>query len=254
MSLITYQYRYSERLLWICVAGSMLLHALVVWQMRSVESAAVPAQPLRATIRTEARPAPPPTALPEPRPAEPPKPAPPPAAPKALPKAAAPEKAAPQFPTPQANPVAPVQPTPPAATAAPTPATAPGESVSGAKLEAKGGPAPPAAPPSPSNAEDIALINGYQSQLAQVTDKYKRYPAEAIEQGWDGVVQVRLLIGSDGKIAGSDIEASSKHDLLDEQARVALLKAKPMVQIPPGLRGRSFSARVKIEFRLPKPD
>ncbi|MBL8382700.1 MAG: energy transducer TonB, partial [Burkholderiales bacterium] len=82
------------------------------------------------------------------------------------------------------------------------------------------------------------------------TRKLKRYPNEAMQNGWEGTSTVLLRIGVDGKVAGVETAASSGHDMLDEQARISISRAKPFVPIPEGLRGRAFEARVRVVFSL----
>jgi TonB family protein len=80
--------------------------------------------------------------------------------------------------------------------------------------------------------------------------RYKVYPREAIEQHWEGTARVRVHIGTDGKIAGITIVSSAGHDVLDEKARVAVSKGKPLTQIPASLKGQEFDADVRVVFGL----
>jgi len=262
MDALTYQYRpTSERLLWTCVAGSILLHALLMWRMHGVESAAPMVQEFKATIRTQSPPAPraaieppkPEMAVPEPPKPEPPKPP----EPVPLPKPVLPPTAptiAPKTPPVErkATPVAPAAPQP--ATPAPAPAApaAPTDTKSDAKADAAKAPATaPSGSAAPSANSDLkALITSYELQLAQAAQKYKRYPSEAMQQNWEGTAQVRVHIGADGRITGVDLVSSSGHDLLDEQAKTTVNKAKPFVQIPAELRGKEFNAEIRVVFSL----
>jgi len=245
---------YDGRMLWICIGGSVLLHALVMWQVRGVKPGEMPVTQIRATIKPFVPPAPPairPAAVaPEPPKPEPPKEAPPPEPPRPVAKPAAPEarplpkaadaKAAPTTaPPPQAAPPA------PAASGPPELKTAP--SVEQARPAAA-----PAASGAPESADEKALVYGYQVALAQGAQKYKRYPAEAMQQGWEGRALVRLRVGVDGKTAGIEVISSSGHEMLDEQAKIAINKAKPLAQVPPGLVGKAFNADVMVIFDLKK--
>jgi protein TonB len=254
------RYQYNERLLWICVGGSMLVHALAVLWFRGVEPRDTSPQPLRATIRSEVRRAAPPppvpvpqVATPEPPAPEPPKPAPPPEPPKALTKPAVPDKVAPKAsePAPKA---APKSAAPEAkAEPKPVPATASEAKAEPKQEEPKASTAPPAAASGASDAEIVALVRSYENQLAVAAQKFKRYPSEAMEQKWEGTARVKVHIGADGKIAGVDMVSSSGHDMLDEQARITINKAKPFVQIPAALRGKAFDAEIRVVFTLAKP-
>ncbi len=83
--------------------------------------------------------------------------------------------------------------------------------------------------------------------------RYKRYPASAVEKGWQGKVEVRMVIGANGRLAGASIKTSSGHEILDHQAIDMLRKGKTLVQIPASLRGREFSLDVPVIFKLRAP-
>jgi len=83
--------------------------------------------------------------------------------------------------------------------------------------------------------------------------RYKRYPASAVERGWQGKVEVRMVIGADGRLADASIKASSGHEILDDQAIDMLRKGKTLVPIPASLRGREFSLDVPVIFKLNGP-
>ena len=242
----------NERLLWICVGVSMQIHARIVWQGHAIPPAPQLSPPIRVTIRPYVPPAPPPpVAAPEPPKPEPKKAEPPPA-PKPLPKPVVPE--APRLkPIDQPKPVA--APTaPPVAAPQPAPATPPAAApASDARPDAAKAPAAASnAPASAADPDERTLIRGYQQQLATITEKYKRYPRDAMDQYWEGKALVHLRIGADGKTAAIEVTTSSGHELLDEQARIAISKAKPLVQVPAGLRGKEFDAFVSVIFTLQK--
>ena len=243
----------GERLLQVCIVGSVVLHALTMLYAPKVETKAPPPVRFSATIRAAAAPAapapvsvatpepvvqmpetppPPPVATPAP-----PVPVPKPIAEKALSKSAAPA------PTPAPAPTTPASAAPPAETKS---AAAASEAKDAPKAAAAAAPAAPSNDPS-----DKDMINGYQAQLAQVAGKYKRYPNDAMQNQWEGVALITLRIGVDGRIMGApEITTSSGHEILDNEARTTINKAKPFVQIPPGLKGKEFVAQVRVVFSL----
>ena len=241
----------GERLLQVCIVGSVVLHALTILYAPKVETKAPPPVRFTATIRAASAPTPPapaPVATPEPavqKPETPPPPVVTPAPPVPAPKPVA-EKAL-------SKSVAPA-PTPAPAPSAPAPAAFPTETKSAAPgSEAKDAPkaaaAAPVAPPSDSSDKD--MINAYQAQLAQVAGKYQRYPNDAMQNQWEGIALITLRIGVDGRNMGApEITTSSGHEMLDNEARTTINKAKPFVQIPPGLKGKEFVAQVRVVFSL----
>jgi protein TonB len=257
MSTMTYPGQPDSRLLAWCIGGSLLLHALIVWQAHGVKSEPAPAPEIRVSIRPVTPPVPSPAPAVQPQP-EPPKPEPEKAQPRSEPPPKAQERIA--RPEPKAPAAEPKAAAPPAAVQ-PAPAAPPVEAKSDTKSDtAKAAPTPvPAAPPAPAapaamDADDVALVRSYQQQLAQVTEKYKVYPALAMENRWEGSVLIRLRVGADGRTQGVDIANSSGQALLDERARDAVSKAKPRVQVPERLRGKEFIAEVRVIYDLKKKE
>ena len=100
---------------------------------------------------------------------------------------------------------------------------------------------------------DAGTREQYRLALIVAARRYKRYPAIAMEKGWQGRVEVRLVIGANGMLASASIKTSSGHDILDNQAMDMLKKGKTTVQIPASLRGREFSIDVPVIFNLDNP-
>ena len=107
-------------------------------------------------------------------------------------------------------------------------------------------------PPSP-RAVDQGTLDQYRLALIMATKRYKRYPAIAMEKGWEGRVEVHLVIGANGMLARTSIKASSGHSILDNEAIDMLKKGKTTVEIPPSLHGREFSVDVPVIFSLQDP-
>ena len=100
---------------------------------------------------------------------------------------------------------------------------------------------------------DKGTLEQYRLALIVATRRYKRYPAIAMEKGWQGRVEVHMEIGANGMLASASIKASSGHEILDNQAMDMLKKGKTTVQIPASLRGRAFSVDVPVIFNLDNP-
>lgn len=104
------------------------------------------------------------------------------------------------------------------------------------------------------DAADSGMLEEYRLALIAATRRYKRYPAIAMEKGWQGRVEVRMFIGANGMLARTAIQTSSGHAVLDKQAIDMLRKGKTTVQIPARLRGRAFSVDVPVIFNLDNPN
>ena len=228
------------------VLGSIALHALVLLGLSQRDT---PAPPAKALLVLTARLAPvasaPQPPAPSSKPTAPPQPPP-------LPKSAPEPRPVQSTPAPAASIKAPVEPAPaaPASAASSTPSAAPGQATSapqapvGATTEASTRPASEA---------DSGTLEQYRLALIVATRRYKRYPAIAMEKGWQGRVEVRIEIGANGMIARASIKTSSGHEILDNQALDMLKKGKTLVQIPASLRGRAFSIDVPVIFNLDNP-
>jgi periplasmic protein TonB len=112
-----------------------------------------------------------------------------------------------------------------------------------ARLEPLPAPAAPAGP-------DPGALDRYRLQLVTVAARFKRYPRSAIDNNWEGVVVVRMTIGTDGRIAALGIKASSGHEVLDRQALEMFRVATPFVQLPPELAGREFELDLRAIYSL----
>ena len=86
------------------------------------------------------------------------------------------------------------------------------------------------------------------------TRRYKRYPAKAMENGWQGRVVVRMVIGANGMLVSTSVKTSSGYEILDNQALDMLKKGKTTVPIPASLRGREFAIDVPVIFNLESAD
>jgi protein TonB len=95
-------------------------------------------------------------------------------------------------------------------------------------------------------------IAAYQGALAQMMERYKRYPAEAMAQNKQGIALLHGTIGADGRLEDAKIEHSSGHADLDEQAVVTLRRAKVAVPVPADLRGKPFEVHVRVVYTLDK--
>jgi protein TonB len=126
----------------------------------------------------------------------------------------------------------------------PTPASAP-PAAAVAKVEPTPAPATPSA-----EAFDAGSLAQYRLQIISAARKYKRYPRVAMDNNWEGDVVVRMVVGASGIIAALSVKSSSGHEVLDQQALDMFKRAKPLVQIPPALRGKEFAIELRAIYSL----
>ncbi len=249
-------YNDQDRVFRYAVLFSVVLHGVLLFGISGVrDSATRVAPPGPIVARLVEPPVAPPAATPQAEPAKPqadekPPPPPPAVKPVPAPKPRPVAKAEPKRPAPP--PVPPSAPAVEAAAEAPPSSTAPSAAAAPAAppaAVAKVDPAPGATPPSaePSDAGSLAQ---YRLQLISAARKYKRYPRVAMDNNWEGDVVVRMVIGANGMITALSVKSSSGHDVLDQQALEMFKRAKPMVQIPPALRGKEFTIELRAIYSL----
>src|SRR5712692_4095431 len=100
------------------------------------------------------------------------------------------------------------------------------------------------------DAADAGLLERYRLALIDAAKRYRRYPVQAMERGWQGRVEIRVVIGADGMIKRTLVKTSSSYQILDDQALDMVKRGKPLAQIPSALRGREFSVDIPVIFEL----
>lgn len=177
------------------------------------------------------------------------------------------------------TPVAKPQPTPvakPAPVAKPSPKPAPATSKAAPSAESPKSsvdpvPAAPAAPsapgpvakvepkpagvptpsPAPASEEDAGSIEKYRLSLIGTAKKYWKQPPRPVDATTDEVrVVVRLVLGANGMISALEVKGSSGFPALDKAAVETIRKAKPLIPIPPTMRGREVVVEVPFVIRL----
>ena len=250
----------QNRVFTYAVLGSILLHALLLTLLPGLRDSksrtAAPPGPIVAHLAVpRAAPPPAPVAPPiaEPPPVAPPVETPPPVAkPVPQPKPAPLAKAAPV-----AKPApAPVKSAPPAPSTPETAASLPPSSTPAPASSsiAKTEPQPASSAPPAAEAADAGTIAQYRLQLIGVAKRYKRYPRVAMDNNWEGTVEVRLMIGANGFISSLVVRKGTGHEVLDQEALQWIRKAKPLAPIPASLRGKEFTVDIPVIFNLKEPD
>jgi protein TonB len=216
------------RTLYTCLGASIALHALAMVTFPAARPAFRPdeAKSLTALFAFPSEPAA--TALAPVRPRE-----------RRAPEAPAP---LPKFlePAPVAVPRA-VEPVPAPASSAESPAvaSAPAPVASAAPLAQATDPIDP------------SLFDAYRLALINAAKRYKRYPVQAMERGWEGRVEIRVVVDANGAIKSALIKTSSRYQVLDDQALDMVRRAfNALAQEQPAPRGREFTVDVPVVFEL----
>lgn len=219
----------EQRTLYVCLGVSVVLHGLAMLSFPASQPPDRPdeARALTALFASRSEPvkaAPAERRLPERRQAEPAAPLPKPV--DSVPVAVA--TASESTPAPSPQPAA-----PPVAPSAAEPAAA--ERPAGSSPEAL----------------DTSLFEAYRLALIDAARRYKRYPLQAMERGWEGRVEIRVVVGANGTIKSVLVKRSSRYQVLDDQALDMVRRAfDALAQIRPVPRGREFTVDVPVVFEL----
>ncbi len=220
----------QQRALAACIGASIALHAGLLIAFPGLRGRAAPA-PLMLTATLT------PVASPEPA-LETRKPA------HAEPRRPAPRPRALDQPEPPR-----VQPEAPAAPE-PTRPEAPAQEVSEAAPAAAAATAPVEASASPVPLWDGAMLRQYRTGLIASARQFKRYPAQAMERGWEGRVEIRVTVRPTGAIESARVKTPSGYRILDDQALDMVKRALSRSPVPPALVGREFSIDIPVIFEL----
>ena len=123
-------------------------------------------------------------------------------------------------------------------------------------------PATPAAPPPPpvvsaapaapsaavATAPDLGSIAQFRMELLEMAKRYKRYPRAAVDNNWEGKVDLRMVVSANGTIASLAIRKSAGYTALDDEAQQMFRTAKAQIAVPPALRGKEFTVDISADF------
>jgi protein TonB len=224
----------QQRALFTCFGVSIALHALVLFSFPGLRSAANPDGPraLTASFAHRTDPA------------------------EAMPSAHAPLKLPdrqrvirPQLQLPEPAPAVVPQVAEPTFVPAPSPPGA-GQALQSEAPRALEIPSTEAAAKPLVEGFDASLLDAYQRALIGAAKQYKRYPVQAMERGWQGRVEIRVVIGADGTIKRTYVKTSSNYQILDDQALDMVRRGSGREPIPSALRGREFILDIPVIFDL----
>lgn len=199
---------------------SLVFHLLLLWPEVTLREAETPFAPLVASLRPETAAIAPPAAPVDP-------------AVKATPKVAATPKLGEPTKTPSAS--------------------AELVSAPAAEIPASMVVVPHAAVTSalpPATGLDVDGLRAFRIALAGEMQRFKRYPARAVEGGWIGTTELRVSFAPGQPTPLVRVSKSSGHRLLDDAALEMAHKALPVTPVPASLRGQAFSIDLPVVFDL----
>lgn len=107
-----------------------------------------------------------------------------------------------------------------------------------------------AIPSSTSAKLDADGLRQYRVNLAVAARRLKSYPAQALANGWQGNVEIRLTIAANGIAQPAQLLRGSGYALLDAAALDMLGSAVQSIEVPPSLRSQAFTTVIPIDFTI----
>ena len=99
---------------------------------------------------------------------------------------------------------------------------------------------------------DADGLRGFRVALAREARRYKRYPVQAIEAGWQGTVELEVVVRGGGVAKDIRLARTSGHTMLDTIAMDMMSQALATTAVPAGLRDRDFLVTLPVVFELPQ--
>jgi protein TonB len=96
--------------------------------------------------------------------------------------------------------------------------------------------------------DDTAALVTWRSRLATHVQRFKRYPAEAIERHLFGTALVRFTIDRAGAVLSTELVGHSGIDVLDRESLSLIARAAPLPQPPGGVFGTHFTFTIPVRF------
>jgi TonB family protein len=101
-------------------------------------------------------------------------------------------------------------------------------------------------------AGDGAIPPEYESYVRALRQRIQDrlvYPSMAVRRGQQGVVELEVRLGADGRLVGVEVVAGVSADAL-RGAAVSAVRSSAPFPFPPGLTPRPLVVRLPVEFRL----
>ena len=104
----------------------------------------------------------------------------------------------------------------------------------------------------PSSAPEGAIPPEYESYVRALRQRIQDrlvYPWTAVRRGQQGVVELEVRLGPEGRLVGVEVVAGPSAEAL-RAAAVAAVRGSVPFPFPPGVQARPLLIRLPVEFRL----
>lgn len=104
---------------------------------------------------------------------------------------------------------------------------------------------------------DETLLNMRQDKLFSFFNRFKKgiysvwnYPKEAIDQGQQGVVLIKIIINRDGTVDDVEVLSGAQHERLNREAIAAIFKGQPYGSLPDTFEEDQLTIHAFFEYIL----
>jgi TonB family protein len=92
----------------------------------------------------------------------------------------------------------------------------------------------------------------WRNAVVRHLQQYKRYPTDARSRGEGGVVQLSFAVDRSGHVLNCEVERTSGHPELDNEAMSMIERAQPLPPFPASMPQAKLNLTVPIRFFAPR--
>jgi TonB family protein len=93
-------------------------------------------------------------------------------------------------------------------------------------------------------------LQKYIREMVRRVDAKKRYPRISQENGEEGIVPVKLIVGSSGEVLDFQVLKNSEFSRLNEATRQTIKEASPFPPLPSGYDKPRLVVEIPVRFRI----
>ena len=97
-------------------------------------------------------------------------------------------------------------------------------------------------------------LSSYLRKVRQKIVRAKKYPEAARSRGIEGIVHLKFILLSNGRVDGIEVAHSSGYETLDQAAILTIKDAAPFPPFPKAIRQESLQIELPLAFKLREPE
>lgn len=93
-------------------------------------------------------------------------------------------------------------------------------------------------------------MRAFATRFSLEVARDQRYPRSALSGKQQGMVEVRVRVGRDGRVQDISIDKTSGVPALDQEALDKVRRLRTLPRVPDEARGREFVVTIPIVFKI----